>query len=95
MSYILCLSFLASDPEAIEIEQNQLLQTLESWGPTFTISVEIKITSFEAQEAGHHGEILRLTSRPGDCCLMGQRVPAVFLSTVTYKKLFLRINVFM
>ena len=86
---------MASDPEAIKIEQNQLLQTLESWGPTFTISVEIKITSFEEQEAGHWGEILRLTSRPGDCCLMGQRVPAVFLSTVTYKKLFLRINVFM
>ena len=86
---------MASDPEAIKVKKNQLVQLLESWGPTFTISVEIKVTSFEAQEAGHHGEILRLTSRPGDCCLMGQRVPAVFLSTVTYKKLLLRINVFM
>ena len=70
------------DPEAIKIRQNQLLQTLESWGPTFTISVEIKITSFQKQEEGHWGEILRLTSRPGDCCLNGQRVPAVFLSSV-------------
>ena len=75
------------------MRKNNLVQTLESWGPTFTISVEIKISSFQAQEAGHHGEILRLTSRPGDCCLMGQRVPAVFLSTVTSKKLFLRVNV--
>ena len=72
------------------MRKNNLVQTLESWGPTFTISVEIKISSFQAQEAGHHGEILRLTSRPGDCCLMGQRVPAVFLSTVTSKKLFVR-----
>ena len=40
------------DPEAIKIKQNQLLQTLESWGPTFSISVEIKITSFQKQEAG-------------------------------------------
>ena len=72
------------DPEAIKIMQNQLLQTLESWGPTFTISVEIKITSFQKQEEGHWGEILRLTSRPGDCCLNGQRVPVVFLSR-TYR----------
>ena len=68
------------DPGAIKIRQNQLLQTLESWGPTFTISMEIKITSFQRQEEGHWGEILRLTSRPGDCCLNGQRVPVVFLS---------------
>ena len=68
----------------MKVRKNNLVQTLESWGPTFTISVEIKVTSFQAQEAGHHGEILRLTSRPGDCCLMGQRVPAVFLSTVIY-----------
>ena len=68
----------------MKVRKNNLVQTLESWGPTFTISVEIKITSFEAQEAGHHGEILRLTSRPGDCCLNGQRVPVVFLSR-TYR----------
>ena len=72
------------DPEAIKIKQNQLLQTLESWGPTFSISVEIKITSFQAQEAGHWGEIFRLTSRPGDCCLNGQRVPVVFLSMLCF-----------
>ena len=92
VSYVL-ESFLASDPEAIKIEQNQLLQTLESWGPTFTISVEIKITSFEEQEAGHWGEILRLASRPGDCCLNGQRVPAVFLSSVKCSIGFNQINV--
>ena len=82
------------DPEAIQIKQNQLLQTLESWGPTFTISMEIKITSFQKQEEGHWGEILRLTSRPGDCCLNGQRVPVVFLSrTNCSKSLSNQINV--
>ena len=87
-------SFLASDPEAIKVKKNQLVQLLESWGPTFTISVEIKITSFEEQEEGHWGEILRLTSRPGDCCLNGQRVPVVFLSrTNCSKSLSNQINV--
>ena len=37
----------------MKVRKNNLVQTLESWGPTFTISVEIKITSFEEQEAGH------------------------------------------
>ena len=84
---------MASDPEAIKVKKNQLVQLLESWGPTFTISVEIKITSFEKQEAGHWGEILRLASRPGDCCLNGQRVPAVFLSSVKCSIGFNQINV--
>ena len=82
------------DPEAIKIKQNQLLQTLESWGPTFSISVEIKITSFQKQEAGHWGEILRLTSRPGDCCLNGQRVPVVFLSRANCIKSLLKKSLF-
>ena len=59
------------------IEQDNIIGTFKTWGPTFEIKFNVKINSFSS---GYLREIIRFTAEKGDCCLIGQRVPAVFLS---------------
>ena len=62
------------------IGQNNLLSTLPTWGPTFRISLDLYINSFNGPNLknGKLAELLRFTSREGNCCVIGDRIPAVF-----------------
>ena len=62
------------------IGQNNLLSTLPTWGPSFRISLDLYINSFHRPNLknGKFAELLRFTSRDGNCCAVGDRIPAVF-----------------
>ena len=62
------------------IGQNNLLSTLPTWGPSFRISLDLYINSFHGPNLknGKFAELLRFTSRDGNCCAVGDRIPAVF-----------------
>ena len=45
-----------------------------SWGPAFTVSLELKINSFDEDWA----EVLRLTNTENDYGDVGDRIPAIF-----------------
>ena len=62
------------------INQNNLLSTLPIWGPSFRISLDLYINSFDGPNLknGMLAELLRFTSRDGNCCAVGDRIPAVF-----------------
>ena len=58
---------------AIDVEKGNLLTTLPSCGPSFEISLDVKINSWKSGYAN----IIHL-SEGGNCCNVGQRIPAVF-----------------
>ena len=58
---------------AIDVEKGNLLTTLTSIGPSFEISLDVKINSWKSGYAN----IIHL-SEGGECCNVGQRIPAVF-----------------
>ena len=60
------------------IGRDQLLGTIPSWGPEFTLSLELFINSFP-DAATNYAEVLRFTSSLADCCDYGTRIPAIFL----------------
>ena len=58
---------------AIAVEKENLLTTLSSIGPSFEISLLVKINSWKPGYAN----IIHLTEG-GPCCNVGERIPAVF-----------------
>ena len=71
------------------IGQNNLLSTLPIWGPSFRISLDLYINSFDGPNLknGMLAELLRFTSRDGNCCVIGDRIPAIF----THKRGFIQV----
>ena len=59
------------------VRKNNLIGTAEHWGPEFKITVDIKIISFLKQSTKVL-EIFRFASVEGNCCEIGQRLPALF-----------------
>ena len=61
------------------IGQGNLLATLPTWGPTFCLTFDLYINSFDGSSLNHgYAELLRLTSTDGDCCSIGDRIPVIF-----------------
>ena len=62
------------------IAQNNLVARIPIWGPSFRISMDLYINSFDGPNLknGMLAELLRFTSRDGNCCAVGDRIPAVF-----------------
>ena len=60
------------------IGRDQLLATIPSWGPEFTLSLELFINSFP-DAATNYAEVLRFTNSAVDCCAYGTRIPAIFI----------------
>ena len=60
------------------IGRDQLLATIPSWGPEFTLSLELFINSFP-DAATNYAEVLRFTNSAVDCCAYGTRIPVIFL----------------
>ena len=60
------------------IGRDQLLATIPSWGPEFTLSLELFINSFP-DAATNYAEVLRFTNSAVDCCAYGTRIPSIFL----------------
>ena len=64
----------------ISIMKNNLLATLPSWGPTYKVSFDLYIRSFDAENLGGGvwAELIRFTSTNNHGGSPGDRVPAVF-----------------
>ena len=61
------------------IGQGKLLATLPSWGPTFCLTFDLYINSFDGSSLKDgYAELLRLTSTDDDCCSIGDRIPVIF-----------------
>ena len=64
----------------IQISQGNLITTLPTWGPSYRITFELYINSFDGANLknGKLAELLRLTTTDGNCCAIGDRIPAIF-----------------
>ena len=61
------------------IGQDNLLATLPTWGPTFRLTLDLYIHSFDGRSLNYgFAELLRLTSTESECCAIGDRIPAIF-----------------
>ena len=68
-----------NEKEFEKIRQSNLLATLPTWGPTFCLTFDLYINSFDGSSLNHgYAELLRLTSTDADCCEFGDRIPAIF-----------------
>ena len=54
--------------------------TIPTWGPAFKVEFALYINSFDGVNLknGKFAELIRFTSRDGNCCAVGNRVPAIF-----------------
>ena len=66
------------------------ISTISTWGPSFTVSLDLKVQSFTPpnMKLGAWAELLRLTTTDNDCCRIGDRAPAIF----THKDGYLHIT---
>ena len=71
--YICMSTITVVGSEAIDVEKGNLLTTLSSCGPSFEISLDVKISSWKSGYAN----IIHL-SEGGNCCNVGQRIPVVY-----------------
>ena len=62
--------------DGIVVRRNNLIGSIEYWGPDFEIDVKVKVNSFSKSE--RILEVFRLASVEGNCCEIGQRLPALF-----------------
>jgi len=60
-----------------KIQSNNLLGVIPEWGPTWKISFDINVQSFD-NDGADYGNIFRFTSTDNDCCNIGDRIPALF-----------------
>ena len=63
--------------------------TIPTWGPAFKVEFSLYINSFDGPNLknGKVAELLRITSGDGNCCAVGDRIPAIF----TYKRGFIQV----
>ena len=56
------------------------MSTIPTWGPSFRISMDLYINSFDGANLknGKLAELLRFTNTDGNCCAIGDRIPAIF-----------------
>ena len=84
------------DSAVITPKKNNLLATIPTWGPTYKVSMELKVNSFDgpkfslnqAEPGSEMAEILRFTTTENDCCGIGDSIPAIFAN----KRGFIRIS---
>ena len=62
--------------EVTVIEKDNFIGTIASWGPTFMVTLQLYINSFDT--TAEAAEILRFTTTCGDCCNVGDRIPALW-----------------
>ena len=57
-----------------------LLGTIASWGPDYTVKFELKVSNFDNGGLDHpYSDVLHFTATDKTCCGEGDRLPGVFL----------------
>merc|ERR1712227_494473 len=86
-------TFVCQQPsKEISVQDEKLLLTLSSWGPTFKISFELKILSFANCNPLGMANYLTFTATDNDCCDLGDRIPAFFTNSGGFLQLAMQIN---
>ena len=67
----------------LHVTEDNLVETLPSWGKYFEVSLNIWVDSFSGNEDGW-SELLRFTATGKDCCSAGDRIPALFVNSDGY-----------
>ena len=57
--------------------RNNLLSTIDTFGPEYRVAVDIKVHSGVGAVSGW-SHIIRFTSTSSNCCNVGDRVPGIF-----------------
>ena len=59
---------------------SNLVGTIPTWGPAFRVEFALYINSFDGPNLknGKFAELIRFSSRDGNCCAVGNRIPAIF-----------------
>ena len=60
------------------VAKNDHIATIANWGPEYKVAVDINVRSSSSDE---WGSIIRFTATGGDCCNLGDRVPALFYNS--------------
>ena len=60
------------------VHSNQVA-TIPTWGPAFRVEFLLYINSFDGPNLknGKFAELIRFSSRDGNCCAVGNRIPAI------------------
>ena len=66
------------------IANERLIGTFAKWGPTYEIKFDVKLGLTFSSRSNPLREIIKFSSGKGDCCLIGQRIPAVYFSKVEF-----------
>ena len=78
--------------QEIRVENNKLLVTIPSWGPSFKISFELKILSFANCNPDKMANYLTFTATDNICCEIGDRIPAFFTNSGGFLQLATQID---
>ena len=76
----------------ISVQDDKLLLIVPSWGPTFKISLELKILSFANCNPLGMANYLTFTGTDNDCCYLGDRIPAFFTNSGGFLQLAMQIS---
>ena len=60
------------------VAKNDQIATIANWGPEYRVAVDINVQSSSSDV---WGSIIRFTATGGDCCNLGDRVPAIFYNS--------------
>jgi len=78
--------------QEIRVENNKLLASVPTWGPTFRISFDLKILSFANCNPDKMANYLTFTATDNNCCEIGDRVPAFFTNSGGFLQLATQID---
>jgi len=78
--------------QEIRVENNKVLASVPTWGPTFRISFELKILSFANCNPDKMANYLTFTATDNNCCEIGDRVPAFFTNSGGFLQLATQID---
>ena len=76
------------------LKRNQTLnegRVLPVWGPEYEVKFDLKINSWPSEYV--YGSIIRISAVSGNCCAIGQRIPAMWTRQGTQDQLFLATNI--
>ena len=61
------------------VERNKHIGTIQTWGPLFTVSLDLKINSHVSEKRNGHSSIITFKGNNGknDCCNIGDRIPMI------------------
>ena len=78
--------------QEIRVENNKLLVSVPTWGPTFKIYFDLKVLSFANCNPNKMANYLTFTATDNNCCEVGDRIPVFFTNSGGFLQLATQID---